>query len=255
VVRYIQPNVTTAPFNNVHCRLAVAYAINRTVIAQKVVPGVWKNLYTVLPPGFLGFYNGKASANKKGGTPWYSLSQAKKELSQCPGGINVEWPYRVTTADGRRVRDAIGAMLGQAGIHVTFRDTTSQEESRNQTTPMTDTGVKILRSAWQADFPDPEDYVSLLIRHGQTYAITGWNNKTFNKLVDTADVESNRTKRAQLYQQAQKIAISQGVWIPLWNDIGNGLVKPYIHGLVAGSAYADLMPSNGDWSRVSVSKH
>jgi ABC-type oligopeptide transport system substrate-binding subunit len=255
VVRYIQTDTTSTPFSNIHCRLAVAHAIDRTTISQKVVPGLYSDLYTVLPPGFLGFYNAKKTLNKAGGTPWYSLSAARKELSKCPGGINVEWPYRVATADARRARDAIGSMLEAAGIHVKFRDQTSQEASHYATTSMSETGAKILRTAWQQDYPDPQDYVSLLLRHGQTYAITGWNNKTFNKLVDQADVEPNRAKRAQLYEQAQKIAISSAIWIPLWNDIGTALVKPYVHGIVGGSAYANLMPSGGDWSKVTIGKH
>jgi len=255
IIRYVQMDTSSAPFSNIHCRLAVAHAIDRNTIATKVVPGVYTNLYTFLPPGFLGSYNGKATANKKGGTPWYSPALAKKELAQCPGGINIEWPYRVTTADSRRVRDALGSMLEQAGIHVKFRDITSQEHSREQVTPMSDTGVKIVRSGWQQDYPDPQDYVSLLIRHGQTYAITGWNNKTFNKLVDKADVEPNRSKRAQMYITAQKLAISNAVVVPEWNDIGQELVKPYVHGLVATSAYAYLKAANNDWSKVTVGKH
>jgi len=255
VVWWVQTDVTSAPFNNVHCRLAVAHAIDRATIVTKIVPGFEKQYYTVVPPGFLSWWNAKPTLNKKGGTPWYSLSLAKKELSQCPGGINVTWPYRTTTATGRAIRDAIGSMLDQAGIHVKFQDLTSQEYSRDQTSPMSQTGSKILRSGWQQDYPDPQDYVSLLLRTGQTYAITGWKNSTFNKLVDQANKEPSRKTRASLYQKAQKIALSQAVWMPLYNDVGNMLVKPYVHGLVGSSAYADLMPSGGNWAKVSVSKH
>jgi len=134
-------------------------------------------------------------------------------------------------------------------------DISTQENSRYQTTDMGQTGAKIIRSAWQQDYPDPQDYVSLLIRHGESYAITGWNNGTFNQLTRRADAEPNRAKRAQLYIAAQKIVLSQAVFVPLFNLLGFALVKPYVHGIVGGSAYANLQPTNGDWSKVTISKH
>jgi ABC-type transport system substrate-binding protein len=73
--------------------------------------------------------------------------------------------------------------------------------------------------------------------------------------VDRAVLERNRTTRAQLYIQAQHIALSQGAWISLNYAVNQVLVKPYVHGLVGTEVYSSLVPRDGDWTNVSIARH
>ena len=62
-------------------------------------------------------------------------------------------------------------------------------------------------------------------------------------LVDRADVILDRKKRAPLYIQAQHIALSQGAFISLIEDLSSELVKPYVHGLIGSEALNGYYPA------------
>jgi ABC-type oligopeptide transport system substrate-binding subunit len=56
-ISFLTPNVHLAPFDNVHCRLAVAHAVDREALAGRIEQGSARASYTVVPKGFLGFYS------------------------------------------------------------------------------------------------------------------------------------------------------------------------------------------------------
>jgi ABC-type oligopeptide transport system substrate-binding subunit len=117
------------------------------------------------------------------------------------------------------------------------------------------TNTQIVWNGFQQDYPDPQDYCTVLLRSDQRYNIGGWHNPRYDQLVDRADVEFNRKIRAKLYMQAQHIALSQGAIVSLTNQVTQELIKPYVHGLVGMEAYAQLVPEDYKWANVSLSKH
>jgi hypothetical protein len=73
--------------------------------------------------------------------------------------------------------------------------------------------------------------------------------------VDRAELTLKRNERAQLYIQAQHIALGQGGFISLTNAIRPGLLKPYVHGMVGSEWTEGFLPRDGDWANVTISKH
>src|SRR5579875_681443 len=111
-IQYLIPNTQSAPFNNVHCRLAVAYAINQNALDNVVLHRSWRPIHSVVPPPIPGAYAGKDN-------PQYNPAKAKAELAQCPGGIkNVSLPYWKQGTDADNEFVAIQNMLAQVGISV-----------------------------------------------------------------------------------------------------------------------------------------
>jgi ABC-type transport system substrate-binding protein len=118
--------------------------------------------------------------------------------------------------------------------------------------PLQSTGHQLTENLWIEDYPDPYDYTTLLLRHGQNYDIGGFNNPAYNKLVDKAAVEANPTKRAQMYEAAQHIALSQGAWISIGNANGYALLNPKVHGFVGSEAFGILVPRSNNWANISI---
>jgi oligopeptide transport system substrate-binding protein len=249
-VTEIAANFHLAPFNNVHCRLAVEYAINRNLISSKIYHGVTHPYYTVVPPGFLGAYSGSDS-------PHYNLTKAKAEFNACGSGKStpVKLVYNTGNADRDNAWGEMANELRQAGFNATVDAKAVNDWANIVSEPLDKTNTQLVRNGWQQDYPDPQDYITTLLRCGNIYDIGGFCNTKFNSLVDQADVEANSKKRAALYIQAQRIAISQGAWIPLYYNHNDWLLKPYVNGLVLTVAYGYLTPKNFDWSNVTVSKH
>lgn len=245
VVDYITPNQSTAPFNNVHCRLAVAYAIDRNRISA-ILHGTEAPAYSVVPRGMLGWYPG---ANN----PHYDPTRARRELSLCPGGLQgLTLTYQHTSVDIDNEYTAIQSMLAAVGIQMKVSGLTFNGWLGIVGKSLQATGTKLTENLWIEDYPDPYDYMTLLLRQGQNYDIGGFNNAQYNRLVDQAAVEANPARRAQLYRQAQHIALSQGAWISIGNALGYALVNPKVKGLIGAEAFGVLVPRGNDWANVSI---
>lgn len=246
-VDYITPNESTAPFNNVHCRLALAYSINRDAINNSILHGSQSSTYAVVPKGMLGYYPGADN-------PHYNPAKAKAELKLCPGGIhNVNLTYQHTSVDIDNEYNAIAHMWSVIGANVNVSPLTFNSWLNVVGKPLPSTKTAITENLWIEDYPDPYDYATLLLRAGQNYDIGLFNNPQYNQLVDQAAIEANPAKRAQLYIKAQHIALSQGAWISVGNANGYALVNPKVHGLLGSEAFGILVPKNNDWSTVTIS--
>jgi ABC-type transport system substrate-binding protein len=121
--------------------------------------------------------------------------------------------------------------------------------------PLVSSHTDLAQELWYQDYPDPQDYCTLLLRGGETWNTGGFNDPYYNKLVDQADVTFNKQKRAALYIKAQHYALSVGAWISIGNQVGYAMVKPWVHGLVGNEPFIILMPRNNDWSNVTISPH
>jgi ABC-type transport system substrate-binding protein len=249
IVDYITPNEDMAPFNNVHCRLAVAYAINRVAITKDVLHGIEIPIYDVVPTFFLGYYSGKDN-------PHYNPTKAKQELAACPGGIhNVQIPYQHTSIDLDNEYRALQAMWASVGIGITPKPLTFNDWLGIVAQSLDKTHTQITENLWIEDYPDPQDYCTNLLRAGENYDIGDFNNPTYNKLVDQAEVETNKKVRAQLYIKAQHIALSQGAWISVGQQNGYFLVKPWVHGFVGSPAFGEAIPKDNNWANITISQH
>ena len=56
---------------------------------------------------------------------------------------------------------------------------------------------------WCADYPDPQNWLSVYWKTGAFGERIGYSNPDLDALVDKADVELDPAKRMELYQQAQ----------------------------------------------------
>ena len=84
---------------------------------------------------------------------------------------------------------------------------------------------------WAADYLDPQDYYSLLLRSGSAQNNVVYANPRYDALCDAADVSQNPAQRNALYRQAARIAADEVPMIPLYYQQDVELIKPYISGL------------------------
>lgn len=248
---YITPNSQIAPFNNVHCRLAVAYAIDRNDITQKLLHGIEGPLYDVLPPGLLGYFsNGKAN-----GVPYYNPTKAKQELAMCPGHLsNAVMTYQNTSSDLTHEYDAVKADMQAIGAHLTLKPLTFNAWLKvvGQNMNATKSQENITENLWIDDYPDPQDWLANLLHSGANYDIGGYSNPQFDHLVDKGDTSFNNSQRAKDYIQAQKLVLNDGGWIGVGYAYGVYLINPKVHGLVATAS--GVWPNGNDWSNVTISR-
>jgi ABC-type oligopeptide transport system substrate-binding subunit len=248
-IDFLTPNVHLAPFNDVNCRVAVAYALNRSALVGQVLDSIRRPTSAIVPPGMLGYYAGSDN-------PHYNLPRARATLAQCPNRTTpVAVTYPNTGVSSAQEGESIVRMMAAAGFTVRLNLIPSSEFHTIVTQPLARSHTQIVLNSWAQDYSDPQDYGFLLLHSGERFNVGGWHNVTYDRLVDRADRLTSPQARARLYMQAQHFALSQGAFISISYKVAFALIKPYVHGLVGTEAYNWLMPRNFDWSEVSVDKH
>lgn len=211
------------PLNNADARKAISYAIDREAIAKSVFQGMQKPATAFLPPSFADTYQAGVC------TSCVKQDAAKaKELAKKGGlkpGTTINFGYN-TGAGHEEWVQAVAAQLKEVlGLNVKLDGKPFKEALAAQQEKKAD---GLWRSAWTADYPTADNFLAPLLstdgigEDPSTGKAQGdnrgrYSNKDFDKLLDQARSEKDAAKRADLYKQAEKIALDedQGV-IPLW---------------------------------------
>lgn len=250
-IDYLVPNTHLAPFDNVHCRRAMAYAINREALANNVLAGVVRATYSIVPRGIRGYYAGTDN-------PHYSLAKARTELARCPSRAQ---PVVLSYFENDPIRnEAIGNMLSAIGMNVKLNPVSGREWNRIGSQDLSRTNTQLFAAAWTPDYADPRDYCTVLLALGPEQSggnIGEWHDATYDRLVAQADALVNPARRLPLYIRAQHVALDQGAIVMEDDRLNPTLVKPYVHSLTGSAAWdpTNLVPTDDDWAKVSLSKH
>ena len=100
---------------------------------------------------------------------------------------------------------------------------------------------QITTGSWCADYPDPQNWLSVYWQSETNFAKnTGYKNEQVDELLAQADVELDPAKRAQLYDEAQKLVIADQAQIMRSHLKNTFLVKSYVQGV-------DYTPQDSDF--------
>ena len=238
---YIAINNEKPPFRgNVKLRQALNYAIDKQAICDAILEGVPLPAKGVLPPG-IPSYNPDLK-----GYP-YDPERAKKLLAEAgyangEGLEELELWYNTNQAH-ERICIQVQNHLRAIGIRVRLRnlDWGSHLEACKSGEP------KLMRAAWLADVPDPENFLYVLLHSEKigTDNYSRYSNPEFDKLVEKARFTADTEQRIALYRQAEKMAVDDATWIFLYYYGDVMMVKPHVKGVV--------LPVQGDF-RVPLDK-
>ncbi len=173
-------NTKVAPMNNLHCREAVEYAVNKvnvqTAWGGPAAGGAIAS--TLMPPVIAGYksfdlYNALSK-------PTGDITSAKQQLAQCgqPNGFSTNLSYRSDRPKETAAATAIQASLAQAGIKVTLKGFPSGSYYTNfagAPAYVHSHDIGIAMGGWSADWPNGFGFLDELVA-GNTIAPTGNTN-------------------------------------------------------------------------------
>lgn len=216
-------------FADVRVRQALAYATDKSKIVQVVFAGKRDAAQDILAEGIPGF------DPKFQGLP-YDPAKAKALLAAAghPNGAGLG-PIPLTYRQGQPELEKTVVLIQQMwsdnlGLQVRPQVTEwgamLDREDKN--------ALECYHIRWAADYLDPQDYYSVLLRSGGPENHVVYSNPKFDALCDAADVSQNPAQRAALYRQAARIAADEAPMIPLYYQQDVELIKPYVSGLDDG---------------------
>lgn len=226
-VTYLGLNPKEPPFDDIKFRQALNYAIDKELIAEEVLAGLRVPAYGILPPGFPG-YNPNLVGLR------FNPELAQELLAESAYADPDTRPRIVITVPGTG---------GQIGLDLEvilemWRQTLGVEVEIQQVewaTFLQDLNRRKFQAfgglAWQADYPDPQDFLDILFHSESEINHGGYSNPEVDALLEAARVEIDPGKRIRLYNEAEQIIVDDAAWVPLWyTGDRNLLIKPYIKG-------------------------
>jgi oligopeptide transport system substrate-binding protein len=220
-------NVEKAPFNDRRLRLAVAHAIDSAAVVDGLLEGCVIAGKGILPPSLPG-YNAGVTA------PGFDPARARQLLADAgfPGGHGLPAiTYHFNTSDlNQRIAELLQAQLKAVGITLELRRLDWAAHIK-----VVDEGaVTMFRQGWIADYPDPENFLTVLF-HSRNIGAAGntsrYRSPELDRLLDQADAMPSGPARAKLYQTAEQRLLDDGAWVTLYHYASRALIRPNVKGL------------------------
>ncbi len=226
-------------FKDPKVREAFQYAFDAEGYVKDVEKGLASPTYTWIPPGYPG-YDGEDK------TLGFDVERAKKALAEStykgPEALNA-LGLKMSFGD-----TPIGRLRSEYWVNM-YKKNLGVDIALDPIEPTTFTALTkdpktfplLARQGWCADYPDPQNWLSVYWKSDTTFAQRqGYKNEEFDKLVAQADVELDPAKRADLYKQAQRLLTSDTPSGFGWNTTNHYLVKPWVKGVIE-------TPQDSDW--------
>ncbi len=219
-ITYLNFNVTKAPFTDPRVRRALALAVDRDALSQKVLNGAFLTASAIVPPD-CGGYVSSTRLN-------LDYAEARRLLAEAgfPGGKNFpSIPVQVLNDENQpRMMEAIQAMWRrELGITVTIEPFEQKTLFQNQKTLAHTLGFL----GWTADFPDPATFLDIF-RTGNGQNWTGWGDKDYDALLDRATATADPARRFALFQEAEAILLDRAPIAPLVHRARTYLIHPAV---------------------------
>ncbi|WOB80250.1 peptide ABC transporter substrate-binding protein [Providencia sp. PROV114] len=224
---YYAFNTQRAPTNDVRVRKALSMAIDRQLIANKVLGTGEKPANYFTPDVTDGFKPEKGLYNS------YSqkeLDQQAKVLLQ-QAGFGPNHPLELTllynsSENHQKIAIAIASMwkkkLG-AEVKLVNQEWKTYIDSRN-------TGnFDVIRASWIGDFNEPSTFLSLLTSQ-HSGNIPKFNNPIYDEVIASASIETNAQLRNRYYNNAEAIIAKEAPIAPIYQYTNARLIKPWLKG-------------------------
>ncbi len=221
------------PLLDVRVRKAIAMAINRSVITDKILKGGQQPAYAFVPPGIPDAKPGTDFRKVGGNFFTEDIQKAKQLLAEAGYPDGKGFPkllYLYNTSEGhKKIAEAVQNMLKEnLGIDMELQN---QEwkvylQSRNEGQ------FDLARAGWLGDYVDPMTFLDMFVSTSGNND-TGWSNPQYDELIEKAKYETDNAKRVEYMHQAEKILMEDMPIIPLYFYTQPRLVKTYVKNYAA----------------------
>jgi len=203
---YIFIHCTRAPLNDTRVRQAISYAYDYNAAVETALKGTAKQMQGPLPRSIWGW-------DPNAPTYTTNLDKAKQLMAEAgyPNGVDRTMVYTYPSGDEpkRIAGEVLKVSLAKIGINVDLKGLVWAEQAAEAKNP--DTAPDFFSLYWWPDYADPIDYLygmfhtSMQGEFGYNWAY--YSNPEVDKILDTATVTPDATKRMDMYKELQRILV------------------------------------------------
>ena len=222
-VQYYGFQNKSALFSNIDVRKAFNYAIDREKLVTYTLQGDGTPaLYGIVPPGLKGYEYDSLKGYS------YNLGMAKEYLAKAgyPDGKGFpEITLQLNSGGSRNIQvaEAVQSMLMES-LNISIK---MEVMPFAQHLEAVETGKTMFwRSAWLADYPDPENFLNLLYGpnvpeniNEKSYINSGrYQNNEYDAMFEKALSTVDKMERYTYYRMADQIALNDAPYMPICYD-------------------------------------
>ena len=219
-IRYLALNTRRPPLNRTEVRLALALALDRRILAEKVLQGGQRPAYSFIPPGLGGY------------TPAHHFSEDAAEARQFlaeagfPSGRGFPRLELSAWAVSPVVLEAIQQMWRhELGLEVTL----VQREAKTHLAALATGDYDIGFMTAIPDYNGASDLFTELTS-GNPGNYPRWSSVKFDQLVTAAQATADPGRRLALRREAEELLLGEMPLIPLYFNAKNILIQPAVQG-------------------------
>jgi oligopeptide transport system substrate-binding protein len=241
-VRFYGINTRVKPLDDRRIRQALAHAIDREVLVEEAFVGRHVVARGILPPGTQGF-------NPKLASYAYDPQKARELLIQAgyPGGYGLP-PISLWSSVKHegiiREHDQIRRHLEAVGVHAEFRYLTDWPAFSRT---LADGRFPVFLYAWNADIPDPDNFLFKLFHSRSSRNFFGYANPVVDGLLVEARGTSDLQRRVDLYRRAEQVILDDAPIIPIFHYTYERLFQPYVRSIEVNGLGDPYIPLHKVW--------
>jgi peptide/nickel transport system substrate-binding protein/oligopeptide transport system substrate-binding protein len=240
---FVWMDMRADPLRNIKVRQAINYAINRSVINRTIRQNRFVQARGILPPGMPG-YNPELVGYE------YNPQRARQLLAEAGYPEGKELPplelwSSVISPIALAEHQAIKRDLQQIGLTLELHTAASWKEFKAKV--LGKRPGAMYRSAWYADFPDPDNFLFILFHSRSTNNYANYSNPEVDQLLEQAQRETDYLKRLQLYRQIEALIMADAPAVNLVYYTFEHLFQPYVKGIELNALGERHIPMKKIW--------
>ena len=224
---YYEFNTTRPPFNDARVRKALNLALDKDIIAGKVLGQGQRPAWLISQPDI-----GGVKLQNPDYASWpmdKRIAEAKKLLAEA--GFNDSHPLSFnllynTSESHQRIAIAASSMWKKnLGVEAKLQN----QEWKTMLDTMHTHNFDAVRYAWIADYDDAATFLNTF-RTGDSQNTTQYSNPDYDRALVNAAKSKTAEERGKFYQQAEDLLGRDVPAIPVYHYVRTHLVKPWVGG-------------------------
>ena len=222
-------NLTRPPFkDNVALRKALSMAVDRDMLAEKIVGRGEAPAYSWVPPGVKNYEPTVFSFTSLTRDERNKLARRLYKEAGYSKKKPLRFEVRYNTSDThKKIAVALQAMWKDVlGAEATLIN----EEYQVLLANMRNADVtQVFRSAWIGDYDDAHSFLSVL-QSGSAANMPRYANQDYESLMQRAAEQIDLSRRALYLEEAERVMLADHPVIPLYFYVSKHLVSPRVRG-------------------------
>ncbi len=220
-----------SPFaDDIELRKAFAYGFDVESWTRDVFKGLATPTWSWIPPGYPG-YEASDAMKFDADKAKAALAASKLGSAEAFNALGIKYTFGDTPRNRVRAEWIANNYKTVLGVDIVLDPVEPTTWTALTKDPKTFPIMAI--QGWCADYPDPQNWLSVYWRSDTTFAQRqGYVNPDFDALTNAADTELDPAVRMETYLKAQRLLLETVPAAFGWNSANSYLVKPWVKGIV-----------------------